>query len=113
METLYEAFLKTAEIYPDNAFLCVPPLKGRSYYEKGMEITYSQAARQIEDIRQYYVDAGYGYGARVGFLLENRPEYVLHLIALNAIGISCVPINPDYRMTKCSTRWIIHLPTWL
>ena len=30
-------------------------------------------------------------------LLENRPEYVLHKFALNAIGVCCVPINPDYR----------------
>ncbi len=97
METLYEAFLSTSERYPNHAFLCVPPLVGRSYYADGIEFTYSEAAHQIEDIRQAYVDAGYGYGQRIGFLLENRPEYVLHLIALNALGVSCVPINPDYR----------------
>ena len=30
-------------------------------------------------------------------LLENRPDYVLHKLALNSIGVCCVPINPEYR----------------
>lgn len=97
MDTLYDAFLETATTYPDHAFLCVPPLAGRSYYEKGVEFTYAEIAAQVAQIRQSYLDAGYGYGQRIGFLLENRPEYVCHLIALNSLGISCVPINPDYR----------------
>jgi len=97
MNTLYEAFCKTAETYPEHAFLCVPPLKKRNYYPDGIEFTYRQVADQVDRIMQTYTNAGYGFGQRVGFLLENRPEYVFHLIALNALGISCVPINPDYR----------------
>ncbi|WP_169568646.1 AMP-binding protein [Sneathiella limimaris] len=97
MQTLYEAFQGTVSAYPDNAFLCVPPLKGRSYYENGAEFTYKQVADAVEALRVAYLEAGYGYGQRVGFLLENRPQYVFHLLALNAIGASAVPINPDYR----------------
>ncbi len=44
-----------------------------------------------------YAGAGYGLGHRVATLLENRPDYVLHKLALNAIGVCAVPINPDYR----------------
>jgi len=33
----------------------------------------------------------------VATLLENRPEYIFHKLALNSIGVCCVPINPDYR----------------
>lgn len=97
MHTLYEAFQQTAEIYSGHAFLCVPPLENRSYYPDGYEITYGDAAAEIKSLISAYKAAGYGYGQRVGFLLENRPEYVLHLLALNALGVSCVPINPDYR----------------
>ncbi|MEH6402715.1 MAG: AMP-binding protein [Sneathiella sp.] len=96
METLYEAFKASAIKYADNGFLCVPPLAKRSYYPEGVEFTYSQCDEAIEDLKSAYAKAGYGYGHRIGFLLENRPEYVLHLIALNGLGISCVPINPDY-----------------
>ena len=44
-----------------------------------------------------YRAAGYGLGHHVATLLENRPEYVLHKLALNSIGVCCVPINPEYR----------------
>ena len=37
------------------------------------------------------------HGHRVALLLENRPEFFLHYLALNALGTSVVPINPDYR----------------
>ena len=30
-------------------------------------------------------------------LLDNRPEHFLHKLALNTLGVSCVPVNPDYR----------------
>src|SRR4029434_4237623 len=47
-----------------------------------------------------YRCAGYGPGHRVAMLLENRVEHFLHKLALNAIGASCVPINPDYRSAE-------------
>ena len=43
-----------------------------------------------------YRASGFGHGHRVAILLENRPEHFLHKLALNALGVSCVPINPDY-----------------
>ncbi|MCH8914038.1 MAG: M4 family metallopeptidase [Planctomycetes bacterium] len=33
----------------------------------------------------------------VALLLENRPEFLFHYLALNARGVSIVPVNPDYR----------------
>jgi acyl-CoA synthetase (AMP-forming)/AMP-acid ligase II len=44
-----------------------------------------------------YASAGYGHGHRVALLLENRPEFFFHYLALNALGSGIVPINPDYR----------------
>src|SRR5262249_32153679 len=40
--------------------------------------------------------AGCGHGQRVALVMENRPQHLLHLLALNAVGASAVPINPDY-----------------
>jgi crotonobetaine/carnitine-CoA ligase len=28
--------------------------------------------------------------------MENRPEFIIHWLALNALGVSVVPVNPDY-----------------
>src|SRR5262249_14166483 len=44
-----------------------------------------------------YAQAGYGPGHRVALLVENRPDYFVHLLALNAVGASIVPVNPDHR----------------
>lgn len=97
MVTFFDAFSETAKAYSGHAYLCVPPLKNRSYYPNGYEISYGDAANEIGRLKSTYAAAGYGHGHRVAFLLENRPEYVLHVLALNALGASCVPVNPDYR----------------
>src|SRR5439155_7141874 len=56
----------------------------------------ADAGRRLE-WRDAYASAGYGHGHRVALLLENRPEFFFHYLALNALGVSIVPINPDYR----------------
>src|SRR5205807_1709194 len=40
------------------------------------------------------------HGHRVAMLLDNRPEHFLHKLALNTLGVSAVPINPDYRANE-------------
>ena len=47
-----------------------------------------------------YAQAGYGPGHRVGVLLENRPAFFTHWLALNALGVSIVPIHSDLRAAE-------------
>ena len=89
--------MATAEAAPDNAFLVVPPAPGRAYHPDGVELTYAQARAEILRLREVYAAAGYGHGHRVALLLENRPEFFFHYLALNGLGCSIVPVNPDYR----------------
>ena len=96
MTTVYKAFRTTVAKYPDNPFLCVPAYAKRSYHPDGVEITYAEAAEEIERLRSIYRTHGFAHGNRVAYLLENRPDYLLHLLAANSLGISCVPVNPDY-----------------
>ena len=93
-QTVYEAFLASVAEVAGQPLLAVPP--GPSYAPNGHEITYDQAREQVEALKQRYRAAGYGHGHRVGLLFENRPEHLLHVLALNALGASQVPINPDY-----------------
>src|SRR5438552_15391103 len=95
--TVDEAFMATAEAAPDNAFLVVPPAPGRAYHPDGVELTYAQVRAEILRFRELYAAAGYGDGHRVARLLENRAEFVFHYLALNGLGCSIVPVNPDYR----------------
>lgn len=97
MDTVFAVFMATAERFPDHAFLCAPPAPQRAYHPHGLELTYGQTRRAVLDLRERYAAAGYGHGHRVAVLLENRPEFFFHYLALNALGCGIVPINPDYR----------------
>src|SRR5882757_3515650 len=95
--TIAAAFAAAVAAHADCPFLAVPANQERGYLPSGFEITYGEAGRRIEELAAIYRQAGYGVGHRVATLLENRPEHVLHTLALNSIGVCCAPINPDYR----------------
>ena len=89
--------MTTAARAPHNVFLCAPPAPGRAYHPGGLELTYGQTREAALALRESYASGGYGHGHRVALLLENRPEFFFHYLALNALGVGIVPINPDYR----------------
>jgi crotonobetaine/carnitine-CoA ligase len=93
--TVYEAFAASARAVPANAFLAVTPSSGWDIGGK-REVGYGDAKQRIAALTALYRAAGYGIGHRVALLLLNRPEHFLHLLALNALGASVVPVNPDY-----------------
>ncbi len=95
--SVHAAFTATVAAHPDKPFLCLPVREGRDYWPAGLELNYAAVAAQVEAWRRLYAAAGYGPGHRVGLLLEMRPEFFFHFLALNALGAGIVPINPDYR----------------
>jgi acyl-CoA synthetase (AMP-forming)/AMP-acid ligase II len=97
-DTIFEALRESAALAPDNALLHVPT--GASYMPDGLEWTYAETLWRAEALKLKYLQAGCGRGHRVALLLENRPDYFIHLFALNALGASVVPVNPDYRHSE-------------
>jgi crotonobetaine/carnitine-CoA ligase len=97
MSTVFDAFMATAAQAADLAFFCAPPAPGRGYHPDGVEYTYGETRARVLALRERYARAGYGHGHRVALLLENRPEFFFHYLALNGLGCGIVPINPDYR----------------
>ena len=95
--TIAGSFARAAGAYREHAFLAVPENAQRAYHAQGLELSYADAARQVQRLAQVYASAGYGLGHRVALLLENRPEHLLHKLAMNALGVCCVPLNPDHR----------------
>jgi acyl-CoA synthetase (AMP-forming)/AMP-acid ligase II len=98
--TIGAAFALAAQAYATRAFLAAPVGPHRSYHQQGYEIDFATAAREVRRLCEIYSAHGYGHGHRVALLLDNRPEHFLHKLALNTLGISCVPINPDYRANE-------------
>jgi acyl-CoA synthetase (AMP-forming)/AMP-acid ligase II len=98
--TVATAFAASAARWPENPFLCVLPETAGIYGIASGEITYAQLARDVAPLTEAYRAAGYGHGHRVGILVENRPVFFRHWLALNALGVSLVPINPDLRSAE-------------
>jgi crotonobetaine/carnitine-CoA ligase len=95
--TIGQYFSEKSKVYADNGFLAVPASEGRAYYPAGHEITFAEARGIVQDWQARLVAAGFGPGLRVAVLLGNRPEMMLLKLALNGLGVSWVPVNPDYR----------------
>ena len=74
----------------DADFLCIEPVTAAAYGIDAGARSWREVAREVERLRGAYAQAGYGPGHRVGLLLENRPAFFAHWLALNALGISIV-----------------------
>ncbi|MDO9600309.1 MAG: AMP-binding protein [Azoarcus sp.] len=98
--TIHQAFSLAAVRWAKQPFLCILPETAEIYGINAGELRYAEAAERIETLRTAYAAAGYGHGHRIGILLENRPAFFLHWFALNALGVSVVPINPDMRAAE-------------
>jgi acyl-CoA synthetase (AMP-forming)/AMP-acid ligase II len=98
--TVGEAFFQAALRYADKPFLATPANPFRSSAPQGLEWTYAQTATMVRSLMERYATAGYGVGHHVGLLLENRLEHFLHKLAMNTLGVSCVPLNPDHRPSE-------------
>lgn len=95
--TIPAAFAEAADRWPDRPFIAAPANPALDRHAGGFEMTYREAHGAVEAIAQRYRTAGYGSGHRVALLLENKPEHILHKLALTSLGACCVPVNPDYR----------------
>ncbi len=92
-----EALIVQARARPDATFLLAPACAELPYAPDGFAYRYGEALARIEALRAAYTAAGYGRGACVALLLENRPEFFWHWLALNALGAAILPVNPDLR----------------
>ncbi|MEO1612515.1 MAG: AMP-binding protein, partial [Pseudomonadota bacterium] len=94
--TIGDVWSEAAARWPDADFLVQPDPDG----DAPKTWTYAEAARDVEALRGRLETAGYGHGHRIALLMGNRPEFFLIKLAANALGISLVPVNPDYRPSE-------------
>lgn len=99
-QSVFEAFAVAGQSYGDRPMLNVLPVTAEIYGIEPGEVSYAQAMGRVEAWTAELSKAGYGTGMRVALLLENRPEFFLIWLALNQLGASVVPINPDLRAAE-------------
>jgi len=98
--TIPELFFHASKIYAKSPFLIVPKNSTRTYCPDELELSYEQSAEIVLELIEQYRHAGYGIGHRIGLLLENQLDHFLHKLAMNALGICCVPLNPGNRAAE-------------
>jgi acyl-CoA synthetase (AMP-forming)/AMP-acid ligase II len=98
--TVYEAFRRCAERYPDNELLSVLAHTAAKYSIEARSYSYADAVLEVAELERRYRAAGIGVGQRVGLMLENRPAFFFHWLAVNALGASVVPINTEWRSAE-------------
>ena len=98
--TVYARFRETALRRGEAGFLNVLPETADIYGIAAEEISYGAMLERVERWRAAFASRGYGAGHRVGLLLQNRPVFIELWFALNALGVSVVPINPDLRVSE-------------
>lgn len=98
--TVYDAFAARAARFAERDFLVVLPETAAIYGIEAQTLRYGAALAQVETLVARYREAGFGLCHRAGLMLENRPAFFLHWLALNALGVSVVPLSTELRAAE-------------
>jgi acyl-CoA synthetase (AMP-forming)/AMP-acid ligase II len=98
--TVYAVLQAVAQVQPQADLLFTEDVTATQYGIASGAVSYAQAGTHVAQWHQAYQQAGYGHGHRVGLLLDNRPDFLYHWWALNALGVSVVPIHSDMRSAE-------------
>jgi acyl-CoA synthetase (AMP-forming)/AMP-acid ligase II len=98
--TVYQAFASVVRDHPDRDLLQVLPQTARRYQIEARSFSYGQAAGEVESLIERYRALGLAPGHRVGLMLDNRPAFFFHWLALNALGASAVPLSSEWRSAE-------------
>ena len=90
-KTIGEIFNEAVDLWPEQLFFISPKTKKKPI----CQTSYRQALFEVNNYKEKFIKAGYGYGQRIALLLGNRIDHYLIKLAVNNLGISVVPINPD------------------
>ncbi len=90
-QTLYEAFAQALDRAPILPFLAESALSG------GRQWTFQETSVEVDHLAKLYGASGWGAGHRVALAVGNHPRHFFHQLALNRLGASIVPLNPDHR----------------
>jgi acyl-CoA synthetase (AMP-forming)/AMP-acid ligase II len=112
-DSIYAAFERTRRAQGDRPFLHIPMRCAGDL----VDLTYEQAGRAVERTIAGYRQAAYGKGHHIALLLENRAEFFIHWLAVNAIGATAIPLGSDLTgeeiellLRHADVDMLVHLP---
>jgi len=92
-QTPEQVLTNSAAIYPDHDALYIPSSACAHYSDAPIALTYRMLKAAVD--AQTDIWAATGITGRVALVLENRPAFFIHWLALNALGISVIPLNHE------------------
>ena len=92
---IYQRFRDQRRASPDASFLHAPLQACSRYANKPVTFSYEQAGIEIEAMKKILVTSGIGPHHRVSLALDNRADFFLVFLALNALDASVVPLNME------------------
>ncbi len=103
--SVYQLLVQTAARVRDGDLFVTPQRLVEPWRLTQTRFSYRDTVREVDRLAEQYRNAGYGRGHRIALLAENRPVFFFHYLALNAVGASAVPVNPDY--TSDELRYLL------
>ena len=91
--SVYHAFQHCADRFGVNAFLRAPAANAVDSSPDGVSYTYAETADRVIELIPNYAARNLQAGNRVALVFDSRLEVYLHLLALNALGVSIVPLH--------------------
>lgn len=115
--SVYEAFGIAAGQHGPRPFLRVPAISAKDYAGGAVEHSYAETKSLVEELISGYSSRALKPGERVAIAFDARLEVYLHLLALNALGVSVVPLNSSatddelrHIIGHSDSRFIVALP---
>jgi len=116
---VWHAFAEAAARHGDRPFLRTPATSAAGYADDAVQYTYAQAMARALELIAGYDGRGIATGDRVAVAFDSRLEVYLHLLALNALGASIVPLNSGstdeelrHIIVHSDSRLIVGLPEY-
>ena len=98
--TVFACLADTATQFGARPFLHLVSDTAARYGVAAGSITYAEALTHIAAASGWYTSIGVRSGQRVALGLDNRPQFFFHWLALNALGVSVVPLNPQWQSAE-------------
>jgi acyl-CoA synthetase (AMP-forming)/AMP-acid ligase II len=103
--SVYHAFELAAKQYGRRSFLRVPAVSTRDYADDAIGYSYDQTRTRVDELLSGYATLDLSPGDRVAIAFDSRLEVYLHLLALNALGVSASARAQRARRQHCAAQF--------